>query len=106
MPEELKYANLYGWSDIHPYEIIRRVSEKTIEVRMMMHHKDDSWKPEIIAGGFAGHCINQSEQRWTYSSYEDNPIRRIRKGKNGWKDGLGNLFRLSESPRYYYDYNF
>ena len=29
------YANQYGYSDIEPYEIVRVVSDKTIEIRNM-----------------------------------------------------------------------
>jgi len=54
----MKYANLYGYSDVHPYEVVRVISEKTIEIRAMNASRDPNWKPEIIPGGFAGHCIN------------------------------------------------
>jgi hypothetical protein len=33
--EKPKYANMYGWSDIEPFEIVRWVSEKTAEIRAM-----------------------------------------------------------------------
>ena len=31
----LKYANQYGYSDVNPYEVVREVSGKTLEVRAM-----------------------------------------------------------------------
>lgn len=101
------YANQYGYSDVTPYEIIRRVSDKTIEVRLMAYKLDEDWKPEFHAGGFAAHCSNQHEQRYTYSSDEQEPIRRIRLHKNGrWYDKNGNSYRLADKPRRFYDYNF
>ncbi len=32
---EYTHANHSGWSDVHPYEIVRVVSPKTIEIRVM-----------------------------------------------------------------------
>lgn len=103
----MQYANQHGYSDVTPYEIINWVSDKTIEVRLMAYKLDEDWKPEFHAGGFSAHCSNQSEQRYTYSSDEEEPIRRIRLHKNGrWFDKNGNQYRLSEKPRRFYDYNF
>ena len=30
---EMQYANHIGYSDVNPYEIVRRVSDRTIEIR-------------------------------------------------------------------------
>ena len=100
-----KFAN-YGYSDVYPYEIVRVVSDKTLEVREMKAIRDPNWKPEIIPGGFSGHCTNQDEQRWIIESDFDRPVRRIRLGKKGWKDKYGSRFSLSEKPRKFHDYNF
>lgn len=101
-----KFANLHGYSDVYPCEIVRVISDKTIEVRRMNATLDPSWKPNIIPGGFVGHCINQSEQTYTYESVPDAPVLRIRKGKNGWKDANGSRFVLNDHPIRFYDYNF
>jgi len=103
--EEATYANELGWSDVHPFEIIRKVSDKTIEIRRMNAEKDLTWEPVIASGGFSGHCTNQSEQRWLYSSNEDAPIMRIRLTKKGWAL-KGRRFYLSMKPRKFRDYNF
>ena len=100
------YTNHYGWSDVNPFEVVRQVSEKTLEIRAMKAEKDPEWKPEFVPGGFAGHCINNSEQRWIITSDDQNPIIRIRLGKKGWKDAHGRRFGLSDAPRKHYDYNF
>jgi hypothetical protein len=102
----MKYANEVGYSDVEPHEVIREVSDKCLEIRAMDAKRDPTWKPEFIPGGFAGHCTNQSSQRWTYSSNEERPTFRIRLGKRGWKDKHGNRYVLADKPRKFYDYNF
>ena len=100
------YANQYGYSDVEPYEIVRVVSDKTIEIRSMNAERSLDWKPEIIPGGFAGHCVNQDEQRWIITPRPDAPVKRIRLGKKGWRDKYGSCYYLSTQPRKFYDYNF
>lgn len=107
MRPEYKYANHIGWSDVNPFEIVRVVSAKCLEVREMKAERDPDWKPEFIPGGFAGHCVNQHEQRWNIEPDPEALVYRIRLHKNGWwKDANGNRFVLSEAPRKFYDYNF
>lgn len=100
-----KFVNHYGYSDVEPFEIIRIISDQTIEIRPMKCEKDPTWNPEIIPGGFAGHCVNQSEQRWIITSCPDAETFRIRKKKNG-KWGKDGRWKLSDHPRKFYDYNF
>lgn len=101
-----QFANEIGYTDVYPYEIVRRVSDKTIEVRMMDATLDPSWKPEFIPGGFAAHCVNQHSQRWIYTSNQNNAVRRIRLTKKGWRSSGGSMFVLAEAPRKFHDYNF
>ena len=103
---EMKFANRYGWSDVDPYEIVRVISSKTLEVRPMKADRDESWKPNFVPGGFVGTVTNQCEQRWTITSDAACPIIRIRLGKQGWKDARGNRFQLADAPRKFYDFNF
>jgi hypothetical protein len=103
----MKYANEMGYSDVEPHEVVRQVSDKCLEIRAMKADRDPSWKPEFIPGGFAGHCTNQSSQRWVISPNASQPTVRIRLGKNGkWKDRNGNRYVLSDHPIKFYDYNF
>ena len=102
-----KYANQIGYSDINPFEIIRVISDKTIEIREMNAERDDSVKMEFIPGGFFAHCTNQNDQKWIITSDEENPVFRIRISKNrGWQDKYGRRYSLADSPRKFYDYNF
>ncbi len=101
------YANHIGYSDVNPFEIVRHVTDKTIEIRKMNAEID--FQPNISPGGFAGHCTNntEGEQKWKISSDESAPVIRIRLHKNGqWKDANGNRYQLGDKPRKFYDYNF
>lgn len=102
----MKYANHFGYSDINPFEVVRVVSEKCLEVREMDAERDESVKLEWAAGGFAGHCKNQNDQKWFIKSNPENKVLRIRLGKQGWKSADGRRFGLSDKPVRFYDYNF
>ena len=102
----MNYANHLGYSDINPYEVVRVVSDKTLEIREMDAERDESVQLEWVPGGFAGHCVNQRDQKWFITSNAQNPVVRIRLGKQGWKDRHGRRFDLSDWPVKFYDYNF
>ena len=103
----MNYANHYGYSDVNPYEVVRVISDKTIEVREMDAERDESIDLEWVPGGFAGHCLNQRDQKWHIKSNPANPVIRIRlSAKKGWQDKHGRRFGLSEKPVKFYDYNF
>ena len=102
----MKYANHIGWSDVDPYEVVRVVSDKTIEIREMDAERDHSVKLEFIPGGFSAHCRNQRDQKWFIKTNPENPVIRIRLGKKGWKDAHGRKFVLDDEPVKFYDYNF
>lgn len=109
----MKYANHIGYSDVTPCEVVKVVSENTLEIRYMNAERNPNWQPEIISGGFAGHCVNQNEQQWIITSDPEAPTFRIRKSKsksprkNGqWFCANGSRYKLADEPRKYYDYNF
>lgn len=94
-------------TDVNPYEVVRKVNHKTYEVRAMNAELDPSWKPEVMLGGFAGHVVNQHEQKWTFSSDPTARVIRIRLHKDGWwRSAGGNRFRPTAAPRKFHDYNF
>jgi hypothetical protein len=102
-----QYANKIGWSDVEPFEVVKVISTKTMEIRRMDAMLDPTWKPEIIPGGFVGHCVNQHTQRYTITSNVIAPIVRIRLNSKGqWKDAGGNKYNVEDAPRKFYDYNF
>ena len=101
-----RFANHLGYSDIDPFEVVKVVSDKTLEIREMVAERDESVKLDWAMGGFAGHCINQRDQKWHITSDETAPVIRIRWGKHGWQDAHGRSFRLSHKPSKFYDYNF
>jgi hypothetical protein len=104
---EAKFANRLGYSDVEPFEVVRVVSDKCLEVRAMDAELDPAWKPEWVVGGFAGQCINQGQQKWIITSNPANPLRRIRLQKSGdWKSPCGGRFALDSRPVRFYDYNF
>jgi len=103
----MKFANHLGYSDINPYEVIRVISEKTIDVREMKAELDPSYKPEFVPGGFSVICLNDGKQKWIIESDESKPVKRIRLSKNkGWQDAHGHRFKLADRPVKYYDHNF
>lgn len=106
--EKVKYANFHGYNDIEPYEIIRFVTSKCIEIRAMSC-VEDNWKPDWVPGGFSAICMNQHHQKWCITSDPIQPTIRIRRhcGKRkGWFDPKGRMFILSNHPIKFYDYNF
>ena len=105
---EYTHANQNGYSDTTPFEIVRVVSDKTIELRSMTTERAADWKPEFVAGGFAGHCTNNGDQRnaWVIKSDADGYNVRARLQKDGsWKSSHGR-HSLHTAPIMHHDYNF
>ena len=105
-PKNYGYANESGYSDMYPYEIVKVVSENTIEIRPMDTERDDSVELKWVSGGFAGHCVNQGQQKWFYKSNPNNSVRRIRRRKDGYFYNHCNRVYLEQEPRKFHDYNF
>jgi hypothetical protein len=102
-----KYLNLYLWSDVKPFEVVRVISGKTLEIREMSATRDPSWTPDRVPGGFAGHVRNNDSQRWIIKSEPNNPIIRARLTKSGkWSVGGCDRYLVSDEPVYRYDFNF
>lgn len=99
-----KYANLHLWTDVEPYEIIRYVSDVTLELR---HMKSELLsKPEFIPGGFSAHCTNNSSLKYKITPDPDAEIIRARLRKDGKFHSVKGEHHLSDRPMKYYDYNF
>ena len=101
------YANLISYSDVAPYEVLSiSKSGKQITVRAMRAERDPSWKPEIVPGGFLGHYVNQSEQRWIISTDEDREPMKAHKRADGYFWSAFGKHRIEAQPRKFFDYNF
>lgn len=107
--DKVAYANFYGYSDIDPFEIVRFVTPKCIEIRAM-RATEEKWDPIWVPDGFGVICINQHNQKWKIESDPNAPTIRIRrhcgKKKGGWFSANGLRFILSNKPHKLYDYNF
>ena len=104
----MNFANHIGYSDVNPFEIVRRVSDRTIEIRAMnaerANPKEDMG---FIPGGFVGHFADQHKQQWTITSNPEARVTRIRLQKDGkWRCKHGERFILAAQPRKFHDYNF
>ena len=101
------HASEYGYSDVHAYEIVKVISDKTIEVREMKATHDIAHLKQHV-GGFSGHVENQRDQKVTYESDTDAPVFRIRRSKHDLEKWTykGSRFGLTTRPYAFYDYNF
>mgnify|MGYP003625385247 FL=1 len=104
---DYKNANHMGYSDVNPFDIVKVVSPKTIEVRAVDTEADESVKLNFVQGGFSHICTNDRAQKWFYKSNPDNHVFRIRLSKNrGWVDSNGARYNLDTAPHKFYDNNF
>jgi hypothetical protein len=79
------------WSDADAYTIVRATRTRIV-AREDSATLDPSFKPEIIPGGFLGHCTNQREQTYSYSP---NPQGRlVTVTLRRWRDEEGNERRM------------
>lgn len=92
------------WSDSHACTVIKR-TPKTITIQRDKATLDPNFKPEWIPGGFAGHCVNQDEQRYSYERDPNGEIITARwSEKRGGFVYLDKIISLGRDE--YYDYNF
>jgi hypothetical protein len=101
-----KYANLVLHTDVEPFEIVRVISDKTIEIRRMDSELDKSWNAEIDVCGFVGHCTNNDTQKWIIKSNKDNMVVRARLRKDGRFHSEYGKHCIEDAPRKHYDFNF
>lgn len=93
------------YSDSHAYTVIKRTA-KTITLQRDKATLDPNFKPEIIVGGFAGHCTNQNEQSYSYKADPNGSIIKLSWSEKmgGWKTPYNKIARLGRHE--FYDYNF
>ena len=101
------FANKIGYSVITPFEVIRIVSDKCLEVRAMNYVQTNTQDMVFHAGGFAAHCANQNDQKWDIQPDAEGYVFKIRKNVRGtWKDKHGDTYAVETKARRRYDFNF
>lgn len=93
------------WSDRHAATVIK-VTKNTVTVRRDTATLNPDFKPEIIPGGFVGHCINQDEQTYTYKPDEKGTVYTFHWSKKYRRYGQPGNLTLSKGRHEFYDYNF
>jgi hypothetical protein len=92
------------YSDRHAGTVIKR-TKCTITVQRDKATLNPDFKPEVVAGGFAGHCTNQDEQTYTYERDSKGSIETYR-----WSEKRGifqnDSIKVINGRREFYDYNF
>ena len=87
------YANQFLFTDIYPYEVVKKVSDVTMDIQEMSAELQPETDPY--------------EQKYNFCSNKENPIIRIRKNKKGvWRDKDGRKYIIGNEPRKYHDYSF
>lgn len=97
-----KYCNLYLYSDVKPFEVVKVISDKCVEIREMTANLITAPK-NFHPGGFIGNYSDNDAQEWECISNTENQSFKIRLSKKGW--GLGK-YHMSDTPINFYDYNF
>lgn len=98
-------ATVCHYSDRTACTVIRvSASGKTIHLREDVAALDD-WKPEIVPGGFAGHCVNNASQRYTYRANPEGHVHRASLRKDGRYRSTNNE-RVVPGRHQFHDYNF
>jgi hypothetical protein len=93
------------YSDSHVWVQVKRTA-KTATLARVECLRDPAFKPEYIAGGYAGHCTNQREQTWIYAGdgSDSDYHRTVRHTKKGWAH-KGTPY-IENRAHEFYDYNF
>lgn len=99
------YVSNYMYSDIQAFEVVRTISDKTVEIRRMTATLQN--KMEFVPGGFSANCTTNHNQKYAFESKETGETIKIRwsEKKGGWFNG-GSLFVMENKPQEKYDFNF
>lgn len=80
-------------------------SGKTIWLQADEVTLQENWKPDIIPGGFSGHCVNNSDQVYNYKPNTNAAMSRATIRQNGKMTTSFNE-RVITGRHHFYDYNF
>ena len=98
-------ATIVLWTDRHACTIVK-VTKAFVWVQRDNAVLSRDWKPNIIPGGFFGHCINQHEQKWTYTPDPSGEITKFAWSAKYQRYGQPGNARLIAGRQEFYDYNF
>ena len=102
-----KYLNRHLFSDVQPYEVVRVISDVTVEIRAMKAELDPNWKVESVPGGFCRVVVNQDAQKWIITPDLDGEVVRARLTKSGrWSVKGEARYLAADRPVKFYDFNF
>ena len=102
-------AHVLYYSDIKPCTVIKR-TKKFVWVQSDNYKLAEGERPNIIPGGFAGHCTNQRSLKYEFTRNHKGSIYKFGFRENGrWcqcGDHCSNPTTLGKGWRAFYDYNF
>ncbi len=96
-----KYINQVLWSDVDPIGKIVGIKGKSKVLIQPVVAGENKAKMEFVPGGFSAVCINQYNQ-----SYEFTEVGEVFEASLSNSSMKKNFWRISDSPRKFYDYNF
>ena len=102
------------WSDVHPGTVVEvSRSGKMVKVRMDSASLAEGEMPEVIPGGFVGHCTNQHDLKYDIVENLNGHIRtfslRKWRGRYVWTERGMNpdgKMAIASGWRRFHDYNF
>jgi len=106
MNKNLNYANLYLYTDVQPFEIIKRCTDRKMLIRKMNADLNPNWKPECNLGGFVCNVSNNTTQKYTYTINTNFPIVAMRLHKDNTWHSIHGKHIIEDGPSKFYDYNF
>lgn len=98
-------ATVVLYTDRYAGTIIK-VTPLSITVQRDTATLDPEFKPEWIIGGFAAHCTNQEDQKYTYERDEHGETYTFRWSDKHQSYGRPGNLRAIKGRHEFYDYNF
>jgi len=105
------YMNRHGYTDMHPYEVIRIDTPKKMIIREMLAVETEESKKRrketFVPTGFLG-VTDNDVQEWDIRSQDTSDFDfAVRLHGDGyWYDANGGRYSMSDKPIKFYDFNF
>lgn len=102
-----KYLCMRLYTDTRLVGRIVGFKSKTVLIIQSMDVVRNKTKMEFELGGFAANCTNQSEQMWEFVDTNDIYEFKIKPTEMvGFGSNKSTGLFISDTPKYYYDFNF